>query len=60
MLQAELVSLMKLNGMNALRARRLFDAGLTTPARVATAGVDQVTKVLLVRSRWWHFTPAVI
>ena len=45
-IRRELLPLVKLRGIGRVRARRLFNNGITTPDMVREAGIQQVTKIL--------------
>jgi helicase len=45
-IRRELLPLVKLRGIGRVRARRLFNNGITTPDAVLTAGIETVTKLI--------------
>ena len=45
-IRRELLPLVKLKGIGRVRARRLFNNGIKTPAEVLEAGVGEVTRII--------------
>jgi len=45
-IRRELLPLVKLRGIGRVRARRLFNNNITSPASLGTAGIENVTKIL--------------
>lgn len=45
-IRRELLPLIRLRGIGRVRARRLFNAGITTPDAIVAAGIGEVTKIL--------------
>jgi helicase len=45
-IRRELLPLIRLRGIGRVRARRLFNNGMTTPDEILTRGIDEVTKLL--------------
>lgn len=45
-IRRELLPLVKLRGVGRVRARRLFNNGITSPDEAREAGIEQVTKIL--------------
>jgi helicase len=45
-IRRELLPLVKLRGIGRVRARRLFNNGITSPGSVLTAGIETITKII--------------
>jgi helicase len=45
-IRRELLPLIRLRGIGRVRARRLFNNGMTTPDEILTRGIDEVTRLL--------------
>ena len=45
-IRRELLPLVKLRGIGRVRARRLFNNGITSPEAIRDHGIEQITKIL--------------
>jgi helicase len=45
-IRRELLPLVRLRGIGRVRARRLFNLGITTPEAILAAGVEEITRIL--------------
>ena len=45
-IRRELLPLVRLRGIGRVRARRLFNHGITTPDAIISSGISEVTRIL--------------